>query len=193
MKVKKIGALCKSEGCCYLYDELTEDGEIRRQWISCGTAMWPVSGLPMLRESNLSTLFDFSPNQTEKMRIKEEAMPENLYGILYDGRDGESVLQESFIRVRANGTELMALTVGAKTIWLDADMLRPCWTKETRLVRREAENREYIAVMDGLFLSGIILPVVMMPETYRELLRLGVSSPKPVVPQEPADNDEDGV
>lgn len=193
MKIKKIGALCKAAGRCLLFDELSPEGEIVRQWISNGWAMWPVSGLPQLREANLSTLFDFSPNTVEKIRIEEREMPGKLCEFLHDLRDGERELTESSVRIRVDGEELMALTTEAKVIWLRAALLAPCWTKETRLAARG----EYVAALDGLFLSGIILPAVIQDEIYRELLRLGVSAPKPVVPpveapEEDEDDDADG-
>lgn len=192
MKVKKIGALCKARGTCYLFDELTEGGEISRQWISNGAAMWPVSGLPMLSEANLSTLFDFSESTVEKMKIAEKELPGWLCGVSYDLRDGEAQLQESNIRLRVDGEELMALTAGATVYWLRADYLKPCWTKETQLIlRRDEDGEAVIAVCDGLFLVGIVMPAVLQPEVFRELLRLGVSAPKPVTPAEDLPEDED--
>lgn len=192
MKVKKIGALCKAQGVCYLYDELTEEGEIRRQWICNGVALWPVSGLPMLRESNLATLFDFSAETVRKMRIKESELPEPMYDVCHDLRDGEPELQESFIRVLRDGEELMALTSGTKVTWLKSALLAPCWTKETKLLRRQRKyGMEVVAVCDGLFLSGIIMPAIVKDEIFRELLRLGCSAPGPVTPPEDLPEDED--
>jgi len=193
MKVKKIGALCKAEGICYLYDELTEEGEIRRQWICNGVALWPVSGLPQLRESNLSTLFDFSAETVKKMRIKEEELPQSLYAVCHDLRDGEPEMQESIIRIIRDGEELMALISGPKITWLKSALLAPCWTKETKLLRRTREDgMEDVAVCDGLFLNGLIMPAIVQDQVFRELLRLGCSAPAPVVPQEETeDEDED--
>ena len=192
MKVKKIGALCKARGVCYLFDELTEEGEIRRQWISNGAAMWPVSGLPQLRESNLATLFDYSPQTVEKVRIEEKELPAPMYAVCHDLMAGEFELQESSIRVLLDGEELMALTSGTRVTWLRSSLLAPCWTKVTKLLRREnANGREVVAVCDGLFLSGIIMPAVVQDEIFRELLRLGCSAPKPVTLTEETPEDED--
>lgn len=194
MKVKKIGALCRASGACLLYDELGVNGEFKRQWISDGGALWPVFGLPSLREANLSTLFDFTPQQTEKIYIKETELPEHLYEVIYNARDGEDELQESPIRITVDGRTLMALTVGGGVKWLKAEELKPIWTAETRLVRRRTEKGDVIAALDGLFLSGIIFPLLLPEEHYRELLRLGISAPRPVVPPkidpaEPEDED----
>ena len=192
MKTKKIGALCKAQGICYLFDELTEEGEICRQWISNGAAMWPVSGLPQLRDANLSTLFDFSAETVKKMRIAEKELPATLYAVCHDLRDGEPELQESIIRILRDGEELMALTSGPKVTWLKSALLAPCWTKETKLLRRKREDgMEVVAVCDGLFLNGIIMPAVVQDETFRELLRLGVSAPGPVVPTEEAEDEDE--
>ena len=191
MKVKKIGALCKAAKRCYLWNELTVAGEIRRQWITNGEAMWPVAGLPQLSESNLSTLFEFSPNQLKEMIVKEEALPEKLYGILFDYAAGEEVLQESIIRLRKDGTEYAALTAGNRVVWLATELLRPCWGSEPRIVLRSLPDRDVLAVMDGLLLAGIIMPAVMGADLYRELLRLGCSAPKPVTPAEELPEDKD--
>lgn len=154
--------------------------------------MWPVSGLPMLRADYLSTLFDFSENTVEKMKIEEKALPGWLCGVSYDLRDGEAQLQESNIRLRVDGEELMALTAEATVYWLRADYLKPCWTKEMQLIlRRNDDGKAVIAVCDGLFLAGIVMPAVIQPEVFRELLRLGVSAPKPVTPAEDIPEDED--
>lgn len=191
MKVKKIGALCRASGACLLYNELGEGGEIRQQWISDGGALWPVSGLPSLREANLSTLFDFTPQQTEKIYIKEQELPGHLYEVLYNARDGEDEMQESPMRITADGRTLMALTVGGGVKWLKAEELKPCWTSQTRLVRRRTEKGDVIAALDGLFLSGIIFPLLLPEAYYREMLRLGTSAPRPVVPpEETEDADE---
>jgi len=190
MKVKKIGALCKAMGVCLLYDELGEQGEIRRQWISNGNALWPVSGLPMLEKSNLSTLFDFNENQLKNMVLDERELPGWLYDLAHDDI-GEAPLAESPIRIKADGREPLALYDGPKVIWLNAAYLGPCWTKETRLVARDMEDGRAVAVMDGLFLCGIILPAATSPDFFREIIRLGVSGPRTT--PEPEDGDADGL
>ena len=77
-----------------------------------------------------------------------------------------------------------------KITWLKSALLAPCWTKETKLLRRTREDgMEVVAVCDGLFLNGIILPAVLRDDIFRELLRLGVGAPGPVVP--PEDNGEE--
>ena len=190
MKVKKIGALCRSMGVCILYDEVSDDGEIRRQWISNGNALWPVSGLPMLEKDNLSTLFDFSENQVKEMLIDEKELPEWLCEITHDD-EREATMLESPLRIRADGRELMPLYDGPNVIWLNAAYLAPCWTKQTRLVARSTTEGKAVAVLDGLFLCGIILPAATSTEFFRELVRLGVSGTGPVVPTEEAEDEDE--
>ena len=190
MKIKKIGALCKAAGRCLLFDELSPEGEIVWQWISNGWAMWPVSGLPQLEKSNLSTLFDFNENQLKNMVLDERELPGWLYDLAHDDI-GEAPLAESPIRIKADGRELMALYDGPTVIWLNAAYLAPCWTKETRLVARYMEDGRAVAVMDGLFLCGIILPAATSPDFFREIIRLGGSGPKKA--PEPEDGDADGI
>lgn len=196
MKVKRIGTICKARKTCILYNEDNADGVIVRQWISCGAAMWPVSGLPMLQEKHLSSLFQFEAKQAKEMRIFEDLMPDTLREVLGDWEEWEADLQESSLIVAGEGMSLSMLSSGDKNLWINRDLLLPCWTGQTRIIRRESGLGPVAAVMDGMLISGIILPAQLPPDFYRELLRMGCSSPRPVTPpEEPPeeeDTDEDG-
>lgn len=53
MKIKTLAALCKKAGVFYLYDRITDDGEVAEQWLGNGGAVYPLHGLPYMQENNL--------------------------------------------------------------------------------------------------------------------------------------------
>lgn len=66
MKLKKVAALCAKIGAFYLFDEMEEGGELIRQWLGDGRSIYPLSGLPVLDESNLCAMFDIPEKKQKK-------------------------------------------------------------------------------------------------------------------------------
>lgn len=75
MKIKTLAALCKKAGVFYLYDRITDDGEVAEQWLGTGGAIFPLHGLPYMQENNLFTLFDITDKQQEKIYFRHEQLP----------------------------------------------------------------------------------------------------------------------
>lgn len=175
MKLNKIRKLCKARETCVLFDEFgEEDGTMARQWLSDGVAVWPVSGLPELKESNLGTLLGLNEKQAEKWVLREEELPGYLSGSLGDLESWESPLKESVLSVIAGGKELLPLWDRAgRVLWIDRARLEPCWSETTVLVRRETESGPVAAVFEGLFLAGILWAEAMPEDLRRELRDVG--------------------
>ncbi len=175
MKLNKIRKLCKAKEVCILYDEFSgEDGTLIRQWLSDGVGMWPVSGLPELKESNLGTLLGLNGKQAEKWVLREEEAPEDLRESLGDLESWETTLKESVLSVNASGIELLPLwDKEGRVLWIDRARLEPCWSETAVIVRRETESRPVAAVFEGLFLVGVIRAAVLAEDLRRELRDVG--------------------
>lgn len=176
MKLNKIRSLCKERGRCYLFDEFRpESGELVRQWLSDGTGLWPVSGLPVLQERNLGTLLGLNEKQAEKWTIQERELPEDLYAATGDLMAGESQVKESFLSLSISGRELLPVPcAGGGVLWVDRARLEPCWSRQTILAARETDTRQILAVFDGLLLAGILLPEPIPEDVRRELRRVSL-------------------
>lgn len=174
MKLNKIRKLCKGKEVCILYDEFSgEDGALVRQWLSDGVGMWPVSGLPVLTESNLGTLLGLNEKQAEKWVLREEEVPVDLRESLGDLESWEHPLKESVISVNAGGRELLPLwDKEGRALWIDRARLEPCWS-ETAVVTRRRDGVPVEAVFEGLFLVGVIRAEVLPEDLRRELRDVG--------------------
>ena len=70
MKIKGIFTICKKRKQVVLFNRYTDYGETVSQYISDGHAVYPLSGLPVLDEESLLTIFDVPEKQREDWRVE---------------------------------------------------------------------------------------------------------------------------
>ena len=123
MKLKKVAALCNRQGVFRLCDEVSEDGEVVRQWLGDGAAIYPLDGLPLLEEENLLAMFDIPEKKRKKCYIRRSEAPGNLCLDDYDPEEQDYLRlferrTESGQRyiVAKNGMEIAAAIMPMDTI-----------------------------------------------------------------------------
>ena len=160
MRLNKIKSLCVAAYRAELMVETNAAGDIRRQWISNGSGLWILTGLPTIGTENISTILGLSAKQAEKMRIGLQGFPESIDSSDFAADD--VVLTPAPCSVICRGVEFLLL-IGSpgETFTLEKALLGPIWTGNTQLVLRRTESGMlYIVVMDGLFVTGIVLPTI---------------------------------
>lgn len=172
MRLNKVKALCKERKTALLLNETSEDGELRRQWLSDGAAMWLITGMPTLGAENLPTLLGLEGKQVESMRISQKEFP-----VVYSTEDklyADATLGETAISLIILGEEWLVMG-GAGGAWLIPEKeLRPIRTEQCSMALRRTEGgTPYAAVFDGLFLAGIIITgqSTMLNGSSRDILR----------------------
>ena len=172
MRMNRVKVLCKERKTVLLLNETSEDGELRRQWLSDGAAMWLITGLPTVSADNLPTLLGLESKQVESMKISQQGFPE-----AYSTEDklySDSAMEETAISLNLYGEEWLVMG-GAGGAWLIPEKeLRPIRTEQCSMALRRTESgAPYAAVFDGLFLTGIIItgPSTMLNGSSRDILR----------------------
>lgn len=157
MKLNKIKTLCVGAGTLRIFNELSEEGELRGQWLCNGAAMWRITGLPTIGTENIPALLGLSAKQVEKLRISIGDFP-----TAYDPGDYDSeniVMQPAQISLKGNGRENLILRGGHFVLTADAALLAPAWTEDTQiLMRLDTNGKPYLVLLDGFFASAIIMP-----------------------------------
>lgn len=155
MKLNKIKSLCKAAGRVIIYNELGEDGKLKRQWIGTGNAMYILEGLPILGPGNIPTLLGLEGNALNKVKITQEKMPEEIFTGDYDAE--EPALTVIPCTVSAGGRDLM-LFRSAYQVWaLDAAELSPAYAQAmTCKMRWTSEGVPYFVIFRGMFLAAIL-------------------------------------
>ena len=123
MKLKKIAALCAKTGAFYLFNEMEDGGVLIRQWLGDGRAIYPLSGLPVLDESNLCAMFDIPEKKQKKCFFAQEQMPESLN--VEDYAAGERALYDEWPTVEHNGYVVKPLSTNDGIMFVQTAYLSP--------------------------------------------------------------------
>lgn len=160
MKLKKVAALCAKIGAFYLFDELGEGGEFIRQWLGDGRSIYPLSGLPVLDESNLCAMFDITEKKQKKCFFTRKPVPDSLN--VEDYAKGERTLYDEWPTVEHNGYVVKPLSTDDDIMFVQTAYLSPLEDMADYLrfyERVDNTGQAYIVAKNGMEIAAIIMPV----------------------------------
>lgn len=160
MKLKKVAALCAKTGAFYLFDEMGEGGELIRQWLGDGRSAYPLSGLPILGESNLCAMFDISDKKRKKCFFAKKPLPERLN--VEDYVQGERTLYDEWPTVEHNGYVVKPLSTGDSIVFIQVAYLSPLEDMADYLhfyERVDDTGQTYIVAKNGMEIAAVIMQV----------------------------------
>lgn len=166
MKLKKVAALCSKTGIFYLFDKISEGGEIR-QWLGDGRAIYPLSGLPILDDENLCAMFDIPEKKRRKCSFHRTAMPETLN--VEDWAEGELALNDDWPTVEDNGYALKPLSTREGIVFIQNAYLVPLEDMADYLQlyeRRDASGQTYIVAKNGMEITAVIMPMDVVTKKF---------------------------
>ena len=155
MKLNKIKSLCKAAKRAILYNELGDGGELRRQWIGTGTAIYLLDGLPILGTANLPPILGLEGNAVNNVKITTEKMPEGIFTGDYDAEEPALIALPCIVAV--GGMDL-ALFKSAYQVWaLSEAELTPAMNPNfTVKMRWMPDGTPYFCIFRGMFLEAIL-------------------------------------
>lgn len=160
MRLKKVAALCAKSGAFYLFDEMGEGGELIRQWLGDGRSAYPLSGLPVLGESNLCAMFDISDKKRKKCFLARKPLPDSLD--VADYVQGERTLYDEWPTVEHNGYVVKPLSTGDSIVFIQVAYLSPLEDMADYLrfyERVDDTGQAYIVAKNGMEIAAVIMPV----------------------------------
>lgn len=160
MKIKKIAQICAGQKTIYVHNQECK-GDLVRQWVGDGSAMYPLDGLPYMDDEALLALMDVPIDKRDKWTVRDVGLG-SLVSL--DDIDPDEVDILPYDLTVNTGRTLMPFDGGARgTLWIQQRYLAP--TDDIDIVRYCArpatDGGRVIAVKSGLVLMGIILPVSM--------------------------------
>lgn len=168
MKLKAIERICKESGRVYLIDgiaqmdpeELPEDGELPRQWMSDGVACYPLDGIPYLDEGSVCAIFDLDAKKRDKLVISHKpSLPGGMD--FTDLHRGDSRLEEMNFKMSLGNDELYLFRDEDGALLVIKSVYRKpfdSWKECECFKRLDKDGRPYVAVMSGCILRGTIYP-----------------------------------
>lgn len=160
MKIKKIAQICAGQKTIYVHNQSCK-GDLVRQWVGDGVAMYPLDGLPYMDDDALMVLFDVPPDELDSWRVREVGLG-SLVSL--DDIDPDEVDILPYDLTVNTGRTLMPFYGGARgTLWIQQRYLAP--TDDIDIVRYCARpttgGGRVITVKSGLVLMSIIMPLRM--------------------------------
>lgn len=159
MKIKTLAALCRKNKAFFLFDSVSEDGEVGTQWLGDGLAVYPLFNLPYLYEDTICTLFDIPDKQQEKIIFRHQPLPE---GINFTDADAhEHITNPEKITIGYAGRVLRPIQTRKGLAFIDTAHLAPLDDIADTMElyeRTTPSGGTYFAAKMGLLIAGVILP-----------------------------------
>lgn len=174
MKIKKISKQCQDRGTVRLFDYTDRTGTVS-QWLSNGSACWPVAGLPYMELEHITQIMELTEKKLEKLSLQHLPAPTSID--FSDAAAGEVFAEAERIAFCSGGRILQPVSCGAKTWLIDRSLLEPITAEYNATefwMRRTADGTAYFAVKAGMMLVGLVLPVRTedgMPELLGQIAR----------------------
>lgn len=171
MKLKKVAALCAKNERFYLNDEVGEDGELIRQWLGDGRALYPLSGLPVLDEDNLCAMFDIPEKKRKKCFFSRNQIPEEMN--VEDSACGERMLNDRWPTVEYKGYVIKPLSTQDGITFIQNAYLSPLDDMDDYLrfyERVDDAGQTYIVAKNGMEIAAVIMPVNLVEWDFVRML-----------------------
>lgn len=162
MKIKAVETILKTAKTLIVYR-----GGSSGQWLSDGSAIYPIHNLPELTDKHLFAMFDIPEDKQSKYMFKEKPLPSSVdFG---DINKNEKLIQRGRITFCVLGRELEPLKTSHGTIFINTKYLKPFSGEELGYElyeRRSASGDIYIVAKSGMLLIGVIMPFAINGEKF---------------------------
>lgn len=161
MKIKDIGALCKSRKVIYIVTERDE-----QQYIGDGAALYKINGLPLLTGEEVKTLFDVKAKDREKITVISD---DEIMLDISDYWTGEKEAKAEYFTFCYGERVLMPLSTDDEIVLIEYKYLKPVSDEQeyqTFWKRTDERGNNYIVVKNGMIAQAAILPVVIKDKVF---------------------------
>lgn len=174
MKFKVIGNICKKKKTAIIFDRVIVNSagmEVCQQYISDGSAIYPVIGLPYINEETLLTMWDVPEKQRDSWVVNSLPAPDFI-----DFRDAiavDSQVKETDFVLYHNQSKLRAIETSRGIVFIDLGYLAPLadsFDVMQMYERISDDGQLYIVVTAGLWLQAIIFPYKLIDKDFIEKL-----------------------
>lgn len=162
MKIKKAFDICKKSGSIYINQNGSE------QWLSDGSAMYPISGLPLLTEESVCRLYDINDSRRDKISFNFIA-GNPLFDVAdITAEETEAVMWN--ISIAFDGYVLIPVSTEEGILFIEREYLKPLSdmpeNEMTLTMRTDIRGEHYICVKFGLIAYAFIAPVKAINQSF---------------------------
>lgn len=150
-----------------MIDKRNLGGVLVAQYLSDGSAVYPISGLPELDEESILTIFDVQEKERDKWIVKRSAIPAGI--CLDDVAAVERPVEEDSISIAYGGMILRPLQTTHGLVFIDSRYLAPVSDVLDVLELYERTTKSgtpYIVAKAGFLLQAVIMPFDVINEKF---------------------------
>ena len=168
MKIKKAFETCKKQGIIYIFRN-----ELDEQYLSDGSAIYPVFDLPILNEDYICRLYDITDSQRNKIVFNIfKGMPEINVS---DSSEIETPAAMWDITLNYNGTTIIPIATDEGVMFINSIYFKPFADmpqNEMQITKRVDERATpYFCIKFGLLAYGFIYPTKIVDIEFVEKIK----------------------
>ena len=168
MKNSKIIQLCKAAKRITVFND--KDRHI--QWISDGSALYPLLKLPRFTQENIFAFFDIHEEKQGKIFFEErDELPTSVD--ISDSTKGDVPVVLEGTQIVYNGRTLVPVKGSTGTLLIDKKYLAPFDEEVTYSERVRENGLPLIVAHEGMFLCGVIIPHTADAKLAEWLINIG--------------------
>ena len=165
MKIKQIEAILKASKTIIIMETPS------CQWLSDGSAFYPIYNLPELTEENIFAMFDIPAEKQEKFYFFRQAIPPHLSFV--DNHPTDQPLERDIYSINDGRCQLEILITSTGILFLPERYLKPFSDEDFTLYERtNSQGFTYIVVKRGLEIIGVIMPYQIKDEKFIDKLEM---------------------
>ena len=142
--------------------------EYDEQWLSDGSACYPITGLPMLTEDSICKLYDI--NDTQRNKCCFEFFVGTPPILVSDSDPNESDAEMWDITIAIKGKTVMPISTEAGILFIDKKYLSPLTDMQNEnmrlTIRESVSGKRYVCVKFGLIAYAFIAPVDVINDEF---------------------------
>lgn len=153
MRIQEIAKLCRKRKIVKLYQVGDE------QWVSNGSAIYPLHGLPRMERDNLFTVMDVSNSSQDDYFYDEQTIQRKdpAFPICFeDYCEGEELGEKEELVISYHWEHVQGIKTSSGTVFFDSELLKPFEGDYGFYIRFSPQGVPYIAVKKGMILIGIV-------------------------------------
>lgn len=174
MKLSKVAAAFKPSKTARIVVRTDENGEIKRQFVTNGAALYPLDGLPMLDEQSILSVFDIPKDKQSEWITKVESANESefLKAVLEDNDDSDTEIHHTGMMFDYMDTTMIAYFSQSGVVFLNANYIKPIANEGDSIgfYTRKTISGNIIVAKTGFLLIAVIMPVNVMHGDFVEKL-----------------------
>jgi hypothetical protein len=158
MKLKKVASVCGRAKRIIIYNKVTEEGELREQWIGDGAAAYKLEGLPELDTNTAMTVFDVPPDKREKWYAESTETPDSMS--FSDVDDSDEIVSDRKLTVIHNGHELLPCITKSGLTLIKTEYLQPLsdvFNSMELYVRTNCDGERAVVAKTGMYIQAVIM------------------------------------